>query len=125
MNTGIQDGINLGWKLAYAAGGEHPYTDLLDSYEQERRPVARRVLAMTHLIFFAEASTQPLPAFLRATLAPLAAPPVPLLLRQRRLLAEAVRTLSQLRVNYRGSVLSQAGRPTGSSSRVIGCRTQQ
>jgi hypothetical protein len=60
---------------------------------------------MTHLIFFAEASTHPLPAFLRGTLAPLAAPAVPLLLQQR-FLAEAVRTLSQLRVNYRSSILS-------------------
>ncbi|MFG1813520.1 FAD-dependent oxidoreductase [Kribbella sp. NPDC049174] len=63
MNTGIQDAINLGWKLAYAAGDGQRYSDLLDSYDRERRPVARRVLAMTHLIFFAEASTQPLPAF--------------------------------------------------------------
>ncbi len=107
MNTGIQDAINLGWKVAYAAGDAHAYGDLLDSYDQERRPVARRVLAMTHAIFFAEASTHPLPALLRGTLAPLAAPAAPLLLRQRWFLAEVVRTLSQLRVNYRGSVLSR------------------
>jgi 2-polyprenyl-6-methoxyphenol hydroxylase-like FAD-dependent oxidoreductase len=46
----------LGWKLAFASR----YGDgvaLLDSYEQERRPMARQVLTMTHLIFFAEAST--------------------------------------------------------------------
>ncbi|MEU4293113.1 FAD-dependent monooxygenase [Kribbella sp. NPDC026596] len=105
MNLGIQDAINLGWKLAYAGDSER--TELLDSYDQERRPVARQVLAMTHLIFFAEASTHPLPAFVRGTLAPFAAPAVPLFLRQRRLVAEAVRTLSQLRVSYRGSVLSR------------------
>ncbi|MEV0283555.1 FAD-dependent monooxygenase [Kribbella sp. NPDC050820] len=108
MNTGIQDAVNLGWKLAYAADRER-CSELLDSYGRERRPVARKVLAMTHLIFFAEASTHPLPAFLRGTLAPLAAPAAPLLMRQRRLLAEGVRTLSQLRVNYHGSPLSQVG----------------
>ncbi|MGW1344492.1 FAD-dependent oxidoreductase [Kribbella sp. NPDC002412] len=108
MNTGIQDAVNLGWKLAYAAGSE-PSSQLLDSYDRERRPVARKVLAMTHLIFFAEASTHPLPAFLRGTLAPLAAPAAPVLMRQRRLLAEGVRTLSQLRVNYHGSPLSRTG----------------
>jgi 2-polyprenyl-6-methoxyphenol hydroxylase-like FAD-dependent oxidoreductase len=108
MNTGIQDAVNLGWKVAYAADDAHGHGDLLDSYEQERRPVARRVLAMTHAIFFAEASTHPLPVLLRGTLAPLVAPAVSLLLRQR-LTAEAVRTLSQLRVNYRSSVLAVRG----------------
>ena len=106
MNTGIQDAVNLGWKLAFA-GGNGRHTELLDSYDLERRPVARQVLAMTHLIFYAEASTDLLPTFLRGTLAPLAAPAVPLVLGRRRLVAEAVRTLSQLRVSYRGSVLSR------------------
>jgi 2-polyprenyl-6-methoxyphenol hydroxylase-like FAD-dependent oxidoreductase len=55
MNAGIQDALNLGWKLAFAAaqpGDGH----LLDSYDRERRPVARQVLAMTHVAFWAEAS---------------------------------------------------------------------
>ena len=64
MNTGILDGVNLGWKLAFA--GDNPdHANLLDSFGQERRPVARQVLALTHLVFFAEASTNPLAAFLR------------------------------------------------------------
>jgi 2-polyprenyl-6-methoxyphenol hydroxylase-like FAD-dependent oxidoreductase len=42
MNTGIQDGYNLGWKLAAVLGGADP--GLLDTYEEERRPVARAVL---------------------------------------------------------------------------------
>lgn len=42
MNTGIQDAYNLGWKLAAVLGGADP--DLLDTYELERRPVARAVL---------------------------------------------------------------------------------
>jgi 2-polyprenyl-6-methoxyphenol hydroxylase-like FAD-dependent oxidoreductase len=110
MNTGIQDAVNLGWKLAFAVGnGNH--VELLDSYDRERRPIARQVLAMTHLIFFAEASTNPLPAFLRGTLAPLLAPAVPFFVDRRRLLAQAVRTLSQFRVNYRDSVLSRDTTP--------------
>ncbi len=110
MNTGMLDAVNLGWKLAFAADGvEH--ADLLDSYEQERRPVARQVLALTHLVFFAEASTNPLPAFLRGTLVPLAAPAMPLLLKQRRLMAEVVRMLSQRWVRYRHSALSLEGSP--------------
>ncbi|MEV0711619.1 FAD-dependent oxidoreductase [Nocardia aurea] len=40
MNTGIQDAHNLAWKLAAALEG-WAAPDLLDSYEVERRPVAR------------------------------------------------------------------------------------
>ena len=108
MNTGILDAVNLGWKLAFASdGADHP--ELLDSYEQERRPVARQVLALTHVVFFAEASTNPVAAFLRGTLVPRVAPAVPVLLRQRLLLAEVVRLLSQGWVRYRSSPLSVDG----------------
>jgi 2-polyprenyl-6-methoxyphenol hydroxylase-like FAD-dependent oxidoreductase len=56
MNTGIQDATNLGWKLAFAAAraanGVSPSESLLDSYESERRPVARRVVELTELLFW-------------------------------------------------------------------------
>jgi putative polyketide hydroxylase len=39
MNTAIQDGYDLGWKLAWVLGG-WAGADLLDTYETERRPVA-------------------------------------------------------------------------------------
>lgn len=42
MNTGIQDAYNLGWKLeAVLRGADNA---LLDTYDEERRPVARAVL---------------------------------------------------------------------------------
>jgi hypothetical protein len=44
MNTGIQDAANLGWKLAYTLQGRGHAATLLDSYEAERRPVARDVI---------------------------------------------------------------------------------
>ncbi len=43
LNTGVQDAVNLGWKLAAVVNGTAPET-LLDTYEAERRPVAARVL---------------------------------------------------------------------------------
>ena len=46
MNTGIQDAYNLGWKLALVAKGKASPT-LLDTYEEERLPVARSVLGQT------------------------------------------------------------------------------
>ena len=41
MNTGIADGHNLGWKLAWVSRGWADET-LLDSYQDERGPVGRR-----------------------------------------------------------------------------------
>ena len=144
MNTGIQDALNLGWKLALAAQAETRSTSavagswtvepgdrlaarllgaaarsagslapLLQSYEEERRCVARRVLALTHLIFFAEASTTPLARWVRTEVAPVLAPALPVVLRRRRLVAEGVRTLSQLRTRYHGSPISVDLGPAG------------
>jgi hypothetical protein len=110
MNAAIQDAANLGWKLAFAASRPDDSVVLLSSYDRERRPVARQVLAMTHLAFWGEAATGRLPSLLRGTLAPLAAPFVPAPL-GRRLVAEGIRLLSQLRVSYRGSPLSVEGTP--------------
>jgi 2-polyprenyl-6-methoxyphenol hydroxylase-like FAD-dependent oxidoreductase len=109
MNTSIQDALNLGWKLAFLSGStprDDSESPLPASYEQERRPVGRRVLAMTHLLFWGEASTSLLPTFLRGVVAPAAAPLVPLLLRRRRLLSAAFWLLAQFWVQYRSSPLS-------------------
>jgi 2-polyprenyl-6-methoxyphenol hydroxylase-like FAD-dependent oxidoreductase len=46
LNISMQDAMNLGWKLAAVIRGRAPET-LLDTYEQERRPIGRRVLAAT------------------------------------------------------------------------------
>ena len=50
MNTGLQDAYNLGWKLALVVSGRARPT-LLDSYEAERIPVARRLLNTTDRAF--------------------------------------------------------------------------
>ena len=46
LNLGLQDAVNLGWKLAAVVTGRSP-ADLLDSYEAERRPAAERVVVHT------------------------------------------------------------------------------
>lgn len=43
LNTGVQDAVNLGWKLAQVAKGTAP-DSLLDTYQAERHPVGARVL---------------------------------------------------------------------------------
>lgn len=110
MNNGILDGLNLGWKLGFASAGG-VYAELLDSYEQERRMAARRVLALTHVIFFWEASPHPLARLLRSLL-PAAAPLMPVLLRQKRLTSAGIRLLAQPFVRYRNSAISVDGART-------------
>ena len=46
LNTGLQDAVNLGWKLAQVVQGISPGS-LLDTYHAERHPVAARVLRNT------------------------------------------------------------------------------
>jgi 2-polyprenyl-6-methoxyphenol hydroxylase-like FAD-dependent oxidoreductase len=46
LQTGVQDAVNLGWKLAQAVKGTSP-DSLLDTYNAERHPVAARVLRNT------------------------------------------------------------------------------
>ena len=46
LNIGVQDAVNLGWKLAQVVKGTAP-ASLLDTYHQERHPIAARVLENT------------------------------------------------------------------------------
>jgi hypothetical protein len=46
LNIGVQDAVNLGWKLAQVVSGSSPES-VLDTYQAERHPVAARVLRNT------------------------------------------------------------------------------
>ena len=46
LSLGVQDAVNLGWKLAQVVKGASPKT-LLDTYQDERHPVAARALQHT------------------------------------------------------------------------------
>src|SRR5467141_3056735 len=46
LNLGVQDAVNLGWKLAQVVNGTSP-EGLLDTYHAERHPVGARVLKST------------------------------------------------------------------------------
>lgn len=100
--TGIQDAVNLAWKLARVVAGAP--TGLLDTFEEERRTHALEVLKETNrttTVFFAPSLVFRL---LRDWIV------LPLLRRswvQRRMFAK----LSQLHVHYRHSRLSRDDRP--------------
>ena len=46
LNLGVQDAVNLGWKLAQVVNGTSPES-LLDTYQSERHPIGARVLKTT------------------------------------------------------------------------------
>ncbi|NES27024.1 NAD(P)-binding protein [Micromonospora terminaliae] len=106
MNTGIQDAVNLGWKLAQALQGDADPA-LLDSYHAERAPVGRMVLRFSDRAFTVATTTNPLVRFARTRLAPTLLPAV---LAPRFVRATAFRTVAQLAIRYRRSPLSTDGR---------------
>ncbi|MFE5026258.1 FAD-dependent monooxygenase [Streptomyces sp. NPDC056656] len=62
LSVGVQDVVNLGWKLAAAVRGSAP-PDLLDSYHAERHPVGARLLVNTlaqGVLFLSGAEVEPL-----------------------------------------------------------------
>jgi 2-polyprenyl-6-methoxyphenol hydroxylase-like FAD-dependent oxidoreductase len=49
LNTGVQDAFNLGWKLALLLGGGSER--ILDTYEEERLPIAASVLGISTRLY--------------------------------------------------------------------------
>ena len=109
MNTGLQDAYNLAWKLALVIQGRAT-TSLLDTYHDERIGIARRLVQTTDRAFNYVNSQHPLLKGVRLHLLPLILPFVaPLALRQRLLREMVFKTISQIGIHYRNSVLSQEG----------------
>lgn len=112
MNTGIQDAMNLGWKLALhrlgLAGDK-----LLDSYHAERAPIGATVVRETARMLHMAMLSNPLARSARDTLLPLA-------LRIPAIRSRAARKLTELDVAYPSSPLNGPG-----DSRVCAIRPGQ
>src|SRR5580698_607031 len=102
MNTGIGDAVNLAWKLAAVTRGAAP-ASLLASYEAERMPFARRLVATTDRAFSVVTAEGAVADFVRTRLAPII---MPRALAFAAVRAFVFRTVSQITVNYRGRPLS-------------------
>ena len=105
MNTGIQDAVNLAWKLALVLRGAPEA--LLDSYDAERRPVGEFVLRFTDRAFTVATSQR---ALLRAVRSRLVPHVLPWALRVRVGRRWAFRTVSELGITYRHSPQVEPGR---------------
>src|SRR5881296_2425794 len=103
MNTGLQDAYNLAWKLALVASGRAD-AKLLNSYEDERLPIARRLLNTTDRAFSLVVSESWLARVVRSRLL---AKILALLMGVKRVQRLAFRTISQIGIRYRNSPLSE------------------
>lgn len=102
MNTGIQDGYNLAWKLASVV--KHGSSSkILDTYNEERLPNAKRLVRTTDRFFLLGASKNLFASFIRTRIAPYLANFVFNLTFIRKRLFPLV---SQIGINYRRSSLS-------------------
>jgi 2-polyprenyl-6-methoxyphenol hydroxylase-like FAD-dependent oxidoreductase len=110
MNTGIGDAVNLSWKLAAVLQGRAG-SALLDSYDPERRAVARRIVKTTDRIFAFQVSHYPGRHLVRWIFFTV----WPSLMRLRLFSRLMFRTMSQIALNYRAGPLveGRAGRVQG------------
>jgi hypothetical protein len=108
MNTGIGDAVNLAWKLAAVLGGRAAPV-LLDSYEAERIPFARSLVATTDRVFEAVVGRGLFPRLVRSVFAPLI---LPLALRFSAARRAQFRLVSQVRIAYPESPLSDGSAGT-------------
>lgn len=111
MNTGLQDAYNLGWKLALVVQGR-ANPALLNSYEQERQPVAQRLLATTDRLFMLLVSNGWWAKMFRTNIVPRM---IGFAMTIQRVRTLAFRTISQIGIRYRHSPLSTTlpGLPAG------------
>ncbi len=103
MNTGLQDAYNLAWKLALVVSGRAEES-LLNSYESERIPVAERLLKTTDRAFALIVSDRWLAGLFRTRVL---ARVLAFAMTLDRIRTFAFRTISQIGIRYRRSLLSE------------------
>src|SRR5947207_4184451 len=104
MNTGLQDAYNLAWKLALVTEGR-PDAALLDSYEEERMPVARQLLNTTDRMFRLIVSDNLFAGLIRTHVL---ARIISIAMRREWVQRLAFRTISQTGIRYPESSLSKS-----------------
>ena len=111
MNTGLGDAVNLAWKLAAVINGQ-ANEKLLDTYETERIPFARKLVGSTDRAFSFVSAKGILATQVRLHLVPLI---VPILFRINAFKRFMFRTVSQISIRYPQSFLSmgEAGKIKG------------
>ncbi|KAJ8128833.1 hypothetical protein O1611_g4798 [Lasiodiplodia mahajangana] len=98
LNTSLQDSLNLGWKLASVIRGERP-DSFLDTFDAERRPIGKELIAKTDKTFNFLSMTNSLSLYLRNLAIPWLAP----WFASKEKLETIYSFMSQFGINYRES----------------------
>ena len=119
MNTGIQDAMNLAWKLALVVHKKSPES-LLDSYNEEREPVAKMVLSLTDRLTRLASLQGTLGQQLRDAL-------VPMLTGIHLVEDRIAETMAEIGIHYRHSsiVSGKTGHAVHAGDRAPDCEFQQ
>jgi 2-polyprenyl-6-methoxyphenol hydroxylase-like FAD-dependent oxidoreductase len=113
MNTGIGDAVNLAWKLAAVLHGKASI-EVLDTYEPERIAFARTLVESTDKLFQFAVGQDARSRFMRNFMLPYVGPQ---LLKFRAARTAQFRLISQIRIQYRHSPLSEGPLSKGRLSR--------
>jgi 2-polyprenyl-6-methoxyphenol hydroxylase-like FAD-dependent oxidoreductase len=100
MNTGMQDAINLSWKLALVRRGEGQTDALLQSYSEERSAIGEQVLKAAEVFTTVATLRNPVAQFMRNHLAPI-------ITSFHQVQDEVRRGWQEISLNYRQSPLSK------------------
>jgi 2-polyprenyl-6-methoxyphenol hydroxylase-like FAD-dependent oxidoreductase len=105
MNTGMQDAVNLAWKLGSVLRGQSNDA-ILDSYDKERSKVGMKLLYTTDRLFEMMATSNPVVLWLRNTAVPWI---IPWTMSNEKVKEKRFRFVSQLEIRYRESpIVGQA-----------------
>jgi 2-polyprenyl-6-methoxyphenol hydroxylase-like FAD-dependent oxidoreductase len=118
MNTGLQDTYNLAWKLALVIkkiAGEN----LLDSYNEERLPLAKRLVKTTDRVFAFGVSRNAFTRFVRLNIFPVF---IRWLMSKKFFQRISFKNVSQIAIHYRKSFLSKSQLQNPSSEFKAGDR---
>ena len=103
MNTGLQDAYNLAWKLALVIQ-QKAKESLLDTYHEERNPVAENLLKTTDRAFSMMSQNKTLTVLMRMYVVPSV---LPALMRIKAFRRMFFLLASQTEINYEDSSLSK------------------
>lgn len=114
MNTGLQDANNLAWKIALVVSGRAD-ASMLDSYQQERFPVIKRVVDTTEEMTKRLLSKSKITPWILSTL-------LKLVSKSRYLRKKVVMRLTQLDINYHDSNIIDYSNKASKQSPACGSR---
>ncbi len=114
MNSGFQDAVNLGWKLAYVIKGI-AHENILNSYTIERKPVVKTIMDKSTFFFNLITQKTRLHAFIWLRVVPLLVPTLSKIAENSKVRNFILNSVSQLWIRYIGPLIIPNSKANGLS----------